>query len=71
MHVQLSSLDHGIAAEGYINADHAYVTFTGKGPTTCYDALVLSANDPAVLVAALRDAADQVEAAARSGRVAV
>jgi hypothetical protein len=70
MHVQLSSLDDGIAVETRVDTV-AYVTFRGRGAVTEHDSLTLQGNDPTVLIAALRDAADQVEAAARSGRVAV
>ena len=63
MHVQLSGLDDPIDVDFHTDTRGAgYVTFTGTGSVTSFDALVLSHNDPAALLETLRRAVGLVEA---------
>ena len=62
MHVQLSGLADKINVHVRVDNGSGYVTFTGTGPVTQYDAVVLSHFDPAYLADVFADAASQLRA---------
>ena len=64
MHVQLSGLDSEIHVDARVDDGKAYATFTVARPSAAEDSLTLQAEHPQALVAALRKAADDLEAQA-------